>query len=186
MKLAAIAILAGLGAAAFGLQERERPVTNEERTRFLFHAIYEGLIEDGAQLASVKAILDKRNEWFIARCPVCDSVFAAFQAYFMYSENHGWKTDRADGLPDWFGRGWSKETVADLKHPEVKRRHAALKGIVEKYVARRFETVKMTDARRDRMQESLKIGMKEGLGFLKDSGGEDLFPSSCPSCEGAN
>src|SRR5687767_13620780 len=93
MKLIATGIVIA-AAAAFGLQERERPVTNEERTRFLFHAIYEGLIEDGAQPGSVKAILDKRNEWFIPRCPICDSVFTAFQAYFMYSENHGWKTGR--------------------------------------------------------------------------------------------
>ena len=185
MKLAAIGVVAA-AAGAFALQDKERPITDHERTRFLFFAVYEGLIEDGAPKASVKSILDKREEWFVGQCPLCDSVFSAFNAYFVYTENHGWKAERRDGLPDWYGSGWSQETVEELKRSELKRRHAAFQAIVEKYVARRFETVRMTAARRDRMHESLKIGMKEGLTRLKESGSEDLFPASCPSCEGAN
>ena len=185
MKFLAIgAVLAAAG--ALGLQEAERPITNHERTRFLFHAIFEGLVEDGAPQATVKAIIEKRNEWFIPKCPICDAVLAAFNAYAVYGEHHGWKSPRKDGLPDWFGNGWTRETVADLGNADVKKRHAVFQALVEKYVDRRFETVKMTPARKDRMQEALKIGMKEGLSRLKESGNEELFPSSCPSCEGAN
>jgi uncharacterized C2H2 Zn-finger protein len=186
MKITIAVLLIGSGAAAFALQEREGPVPDGERTRFLFHAIYEGLIEDGAQPAAVKAILDKRDEWFVPKCPICDSVFSAFRAYFVYSDNHGWKTGRDDGMPDWYGRGWSVETLANLKHAEIKRRHGAFQALVEKYVDRRFETVRMTAERKDRMKEALKIGMKQGLESLKATGSEDHFPASCPSCEGAN
>jgi hypothetical protein len=185
VKLLAIGVVIA-AAGAYGLQEQERPVTDHERTRFLFHAMFEGLVEDGAQQAVVKAIVDNRNEWFIPKCPLCVSVLAGFHAYATYGEHNGWKSPRKDGLPDWFGGGWTRETVAELHHADLKRRHAALQALVEKYVARRFETVKMTGARKDRMRESLKIGMNEGLSRLKESGSEDLFPSSCPSCEGAN
>jgi hypothetical protein len=181
----ALLALAG-GFASFALQEREKPVTDAERTRFLFSAIYEGLIEDGAVESAVKPIVDRRDEWFVPKCPICDPVYSAFRAYLGFIRDHGWKSERTDGLPDWFGSGLSKETVKDLADPEVKTRHAAFQALVDKYVKRRFASVVMSAERKDRMQESLKIGMKEGIVNLKQSDRADLFPSSCPSCEGAN
>jgi phosphoglycolate phosphatase-like HAD superfamily hydrolase len=113
-------------------------------------------------------------------------VGAAFRAYAVYAQDHGWKTDRQDGLPPWFGPGLSKEIQEGLAHADVKKRHAALQSLVEKYVTRRFDNLRMSDERRIRMKESLKEGMGLGLKRLKESGGEAMFPSSCPSCEGAN
>jgi len=187
MKILAAAAIGFLGfAGTFWMQDRERPVTSGERTRFLFHGVYEGLIEDGAQAEVVERVLAKRTEWFVGKCPICDSVVSAFQAYLDLCKRHGWKTDRKDGLPMWFGGGLPKETVEALKSDDVKRCHGALQSLVGKYVGRRFETLQMTAGRKDRMQEALKIGMKEGLNRMKESGSEELFPTSCPSCEGAN
>jgi len=44
----------------------------------------------------------------------------------------------------------------------------------------------MTEQESDRMRVALKIGMEEGLEAMKRTRSEERFPSSCPSCEGAN
>lgn len=187
MKIAAIAALAGLGVASFlGKQEDVGPVSYADRARFLFHGVFEGLVEDGAQVELVEGILARKDEWFVPKCPICLSVHAAFRAYASYGRDNGWKSPRKDGLPPWFGAGLPKETMDALLSKEVETRHKAFEALVSKYVKARFEKVKMSDDARDRMQESLKIGMKEGLTNLKSSGDEKLFPVSCPSCEGAN
>ena len=187
MKIAAIAVLAGLGVAGFlRPQEGAGPVSDTDRTRFLFHGVFEGLVDDGAQVDVVARILEKKNEWFVPKCPLCISVHAAFQAYASYGRDNGWKSPRKDGLPPWFGTGFPKETLAALQGDDVKVRHQALEKLVHRYVNQRFGRIQMTQEERARMRESIKEGMGEGLKMLKQAGSEELFPASCPSCEGAN
>jgi hypothetical protein len=187
MKLIAIVVAGSLGlAGALWPQEPPRRVSDNGRARFLFHGIFEGLVEDGVQAEIVERVLARRDEWFVPKCPICNAVHAAFQAYASYARDHGWRSPRTDGLPPWFGLGLPADTVEALKSGVVKLRHGALEKLVQRYIAQRFSRLKMTDAEAESMRIALKLGMKEGLGFLKDSGGEELFPSSCPSCEGAN
>lgn len=187
MKIIAAASFAVLGlAGTFRLQEGGSPVSSSERTRFLFHGVFEGLVEDGAQAELVDRILDKKDEWFVPKCPICVSVHAAFRAYSSYARDNGWKSPRKDGLPPFFGDGFPKETVEALKSDDTKTRHQAFEKLVHKYVGQRFARLKMTQEERDRMQEALKIGMKEGTEAMKRTKTEELFPASCPSCEGAN
>jgi len=113
-------------------------------------------------------------------------VHAAFRAYSSYARDNGWKSPRKDGLPPWFGDGLPKETVEALKSDDIKTRHGALEKLVDKYVTQRFARLKMTEQESDRMRVALKIGMKEGLEAMKRTRSEERFPSSCPSCEGAN
>jgi hypothetical protein len=187
MKIAAIAVLAGLGVAAFlRPQEGGGPVSDHDRTRFLFHGVFEGLVEDGAQAEVVDRILARKDDWFVPKCPICVSVHAAFRAYSSYARDNGWRSPRKDGLPPFFGNGFPKETLEALKSDDTKTRHQAFEKLVHKYVGQRFARLKMTQEERDRMQEALKIGMKEGTEAMKRTKTEELFPASCPSCEGAN
>jgi hypothetical protein len=177
MKLIAIGI-AIAAAGAFALQERETaPV---DRTRFLFAAVIEGLTEDGFEPQLAGEIGDKARSWFIKSCPICDSVLMAFKAYKASCD--GW---RMKSEP-WNGSRVPKDTMERLRHTDTVTRHKAFEGLISKYVDARFERMKMTPEARDRMRESIKEGMGEGLKMLKSSGSEELFPASCPSCEGAN
>jgi hypothetical protein len=187
VKIIAAASLAILGlAGTFWMQEKGSPVSSSERTRFLFHGILEGLMEDGVQAEVVDRILDRKDDWFVPKCPICNSVHAAFRAYSSYARDNGWRSERKDGLPPWFGLGLPKETVEALKSDDIKTRHGALEKLVEKYISQRFARLKMTGPEIDRMREALKFGMEEGLTSLKRSKREEMFPVSCPSCEGAN
>ena len=187
MKTALVLALAGLGAAgAFWRQEEGSPVSDDDRTKFLFHGVFEGLVDDGAQVEAVEQILAHKDEWFIPKCPICFAVHAGLRAYASYGRDNGWKSPRKDGLPPWFGYGWRAETLDALKSEDIKTRHKAFEGLVSKYVEARFERVKMTGETRNRMRESIKIGMKEGLEMLNSQNLKDSFPASCPSCEGAN
>src|SRR5262245_25588013 len=168
MKLAAIVAVAGLGAAgALWRQEPVSPVPDAERTRFLFHGVLEGLIEDGAQAEIVERILAERDSWFVPKCPICGSVHAAFRAYASYARDNGWKSPRKDGLPPWFGAGFPKETVEALKSEDVKTRHGAFEKLVQRYVERRYARLKMTREEAAKMRDALKLGMKEGLEAMK-------------------
>lgn len=187
MKIIAVCLLAVAGiAGTLWTQEKGGPVSSNERTRFLFHGVLEGLMEDGVQAEVVDRILDRRDDWFVPKCPICISVHAAFRAYSSYARDNGWKSLRKDGLPPWFGSGLPKETVDALKSDDIKTRHGALEKLVEKYVAQRFARLKMTQEETSRMREALATGMKEGQDAMKRTKSEERFPSSCPSCEGAN
>ena len=187
MKIAAMVALAGLGAAgALWRQEPVSPVPDAERTRFLFHGVFEGLVEDGAQAEVVERILAQRDAWFVPKCPICYSVHAAFRAYASYARDNGWRSPRKDGLPPWFGVGFPKETVEALKSEDVKTRHGAFEKLIHRYVDKRFARVRMTRDEIDKMRDALKIGMNEGLEAMKRTKSEEQFPASCPSCEGAN
>ena len=187
MKIAIALAVAGLGTVgALWRQDPLSPVPDEERTRFLFHGVFEGLVEDGAPAEIVERILAHRDAWFVPKCPICHSVHAALRAFASYARDNGWKSPRKDGLPPWFGVGFPKETVEALKSEDTKTRHGAFEKLVHRYVERRFARVRMSREDIDKMRDALKLGMKEGLEMLKSSGREELFPASCPSCEGAN
>ncbi|HEU4339216.1 MAG TPA: hypothetical protein VFS19_04040 [Planctomycetota bacterium] len=179
MKIAVVLAAVVTGAAGFAaIQERETvPV---DRTRFLFAAVVEGLAEDGFDPKLAGEIGDNARLWFIKSCPICESVLLAFKAYKASCD--GW---RMKSEP-WNGSRVPKETMEQLRHADTATRHKAFEGLVSKYVEARFERVKMTEETRIRMRESIKIGMGEGLKMLKQSGSAELFPASCPSCEGAN
>jgi len=187
MKTALVLALAGLGAAgAFWRQEAAGPVPADDRTKFLFHGVFEGLVEDGAQVEAVEKILAHKDEWFVPKCPICYAVHAGFRAYASYGRDNGWRSPRKDGLPPWFGAGWPAETIDALKSEDIKTRHGALERLVNRYVDRRFARTKMTEKEVESMRISLKIGMKEGFVAMERTNSKERFPASCPSCEGAN
>jgi len=135
------------------------------------------------QKETVQRVLDPDTVWFITNCPICDSVRFAFQVYQASWSVQSWV--RGD-LPPGHGDGLSKDDAARFASKDVVTRHEALKALIDRYVQRRFARVDMNEKEKDRLRESIKIGMKEGLEQLKAQDRQADFPSSCPSCEGAN
>jgi uncharacterized membrane protein len=178
MKIALGVIVLGIGAAGVAALQESGPAS-VDRTRFLFSAVIEGLAEDGFDPAMAGVIAENPKKWFVPECPVCESVLLAFGAYTASCDR--W---RLKGDP-WAGSRVPKATMDALRNADVTVRHKAFEGIIRAYVHRRFDRFKMTEDARDRIEESLKTGMKQGLEYLKKYG-EEKFPASCPSCEGAN
>ncbi len=173
----AIAVVAG-AAGIVALQDRD--VAPVDRTRFLFAAVIEGLARDGFDPKLAGAIAENPKKWFIPSCPVCEPVLLAFHGYKASCENWRMKSE------PWSGSRLPKTTLEALRSADTATRHKALEGLISAYVEERFTRTRMSEEAKDKLRESLKIGMKEGLEQLKAQDLEDAFPASCPSCEGAN
>ena len=181
--LSMMALLAGSASGFAPAQEKANRPPGGDRFRFLYLAVFEGLIEDGVQKETVQRVLDPDTRWFIINCPICTPVHFAFDVYRSSLSVQSWTTGE---LPPGHGPGLSKDEAARFASTDVVTRHGALKTLIDRYVERRFARVNMTDKEKDRLRESIKIGMKEGLEQLKGQDRQADFPSSCPSCEGAN
>lgn len=185
-KIMTLALLAGgaLAGAAFpAAQDGQSRTPGGDRFRFLYLAVFEGLVEDGIQKETVAQVVDPDKAWFITNCPICNPVRFAFEVYHASLSLQSWVSG---DLPPGHGPGLSKEEAVKFASQDVVTRHNALKALVGRFVERRFTRSQMTEEEKNRLREAIKIGMKEGLAQLKAQERESKFPASCPSCEGAN
>ena len=138
---------------------------------FLQKAVLEGLKEDGADPAFIKDRISGRPELFVIKCPICEPVKQSFAKY-------------ASGpAPDKAGKGLPKDIVDDLKNPTRTVQLKALERLVDQYVSRHYERLKMSDQQRKDLQAKLEVLKKEGMRMV-DLGDQKGF-DFCPSCNGA-
>jgi hypothetical protein len=147
------------------------PVSDEDRSRFLFMALLETLWEEGPEPELFKPLLDKPRDHFVPKCPLCTPVAHAIR---IYVEN-----------PDVpvYGARWNafpRELAEGLKSPDRTKRVKALEDLVARSVARRFDRSSMTAAGREEMRKYLEVGKQDGMALL-----EPGFGTRCPSCSGA-
>ncbi len=186
-------VACGVGAA---LPARAKePVTAQRRARFLCMGVLEGLLEDNVPDDVVASVLEKADKDgyrnFVYGCPVCAPVIEAFRCYAMRVEPGGWyyqnKGDPYAANPG--GTVLPADLLAGLRAGKREERLAAMEGLVARYVQRRFEMQRFSAEERNAMQEAMKLGRKEGMGFLKSSDGREKDRTgmgTCPSCDGAN
>jgi hypothetical protein len=145
------------------------PVSDEDRSRFLFLAVLDGLWEDGPEPAILKPLLDKPRDHFVPKCPLCTPVAHAVRVYVESSD-----------VPVYGARGKSfpGELAGGLRSPDRAKRVKALEEMVARYTARRFD--RMTPGERSEMKKYLETGKRDGMALL-----EPDFGTACPSCSGA-
>lgn len=78
------------------------------------------------------------------------------------------------------GPGLPAALEAQLRAADLPTRKKGLMALVDRYVERRFERVKMTDEQKGRLHRAILEGRKRGAGHLNPKAGD-----FCPSCEGA-
>jgi hypothetical protein len=154
-----------------GCATAPRPVSDADRSRFLFMAVLEGLWEDGADPSLLQPLLQKPREHFVPKCPLCTPVAHAFQVYAQSTDVPVFEA-RGDSFP--------RELAEGLRNAERGERLKALESLVARYVARRFERSNLSAETRHEMRLQLEAGKKDGMAQL----GPD-FGTSCPSCSGA-
>jgi hypothetical protein len=190
--IAAAGMAVALGAAAAALpasSEGGSPELGLESNRFLFFATLEGLCEDGLSDAAVKAVLEKDEKGhyrnFVYACPVCSPVVEGFRAYAM--RNQFYYSRKGDPLAPWYDESNPSPLAnleARLTGTDATARGKALHDLVERYVQRRMDRLRLRDDERAAWRQLLQIGRKKGMGFLGQS--EGFQHKSCPSCDGAS
>jgi hypothetical protein len=150
---------------------RSHEVSNEFCSRFLFLAVFEGLWEDGADSRVIQALLKNPGDHFVAKCPICTPVSHAFLVYAKSEDVLGYASR---------GNGWPKAIQDELISPDRAIRLKALEKLVDRYVARRLESVRMSDEDKKSLESRLIMSKKLGMTY-KDKG----FGDFCPSCNGA-
>lgn len=153
--------------------------------RFLFFAAFEGACEDGLSEEAVEAILEKDGEGrlrnFVHGCPVCHPVADGLRAYGMRARFClDSKGEPLAGPPS----AASVKAMERLASSDAHDRGAALKGLVEGWVKRRMDRLRLTEKERAAWNHSMEVGMKKGTGMLPSS--EGFAHKACPSCDGAS
>src|SRR2546428_204151 len=143
MKTLMIALIGVLVAAPAAVPQAElpKPIGMGDMHRFLFFAVFEGLWEDGANVALIKQV--RLNPWdlFIGKCPICNAVGQGFDVYSAAPRPLG---EHVEGK----GTGLPIEIASDLRSFQRDSRLRGLDHLVDRYVKRRFERIRMTDGER--------------------------------------
>jgi hypothetical protein len=183
--------------------------------QLVFFAVLEGLYADGVQPEVVSAVLkgppgselappapgappDPEAWWrhelqttlFVPACPLCTPALVAFETYAARGPLHVKAWD-ANGRPlDTFGPGLPDDVVARLQSPERAERLAALQALVSRWIARRLDFARATDAEREELHRWMEDGRKRGmdqLGALRrslDAAAAASWPR-CATCDGS-
>jgi hypothetical protein len=149
----------------------DRKFDNVDRTRFLVVAVFEGLLEDGADVALLAPLLKDPDKYFVVKCPVCWPVIDGMKTYIKLRENMSYPSE---------GSGFPEDLKAGLKSPDRAARLKAIEALVDRYVSRRFETTVMTAGEKEQIKSLLIMAKKYGTTIKPES-----FGSFCPSCNGA-
>jgi len=129
-----------------------------------------------ADRALVKERIVDGKSLFVQKCPVCEPVRQGFLEY----GNAPAKETPATPAE---GKGLPKDIVDDLKSPTRLTQLKALERLVDRYVSRHYERLKMSAEERQAMHSALEDGKKQGMEmkqYQKD------FGDFCPSCNGAS
>ena len=157
--------------------------------RTIFHAVLEGLYEDGVPTALVDVMLEKDPEsglpmHLVYSCPICDP---ALDALAVYRARVSWHYKKPRN--DTFGTGLPADAAADFRSGDRKRQFAAMQTCVERWIGNRLALMRLTEAERDRWQEALVVRRKKGVANMKElqrSSGAYADQGACPVCDGAN
>lgn len=124
--------------------------------RFIFYSILEGLYEDGVSTEDVNQILMRRKGehhfHFIYACPVCTAAVWAFEAYSLRPE----KLHCVKAGDSTFGWGLTKKIRDDLHSDDVKKRLSAINTLIDRWIERRIDVLRLTEKERMDLLEDLK------------------------------
>ncbi len=171
-------------------------------SQFIFHAVLEGLYEDGVSNAVIDSIIPAKgpdgqsgfSSSFVYACPLCHPTFEAMRLYRTRDEFMGQKNPVGVRGVDSFGKGLPKPLEDRLLSADEKIRRPALQELVQRHVSRRIERMRLTEAERDELARGIEEGRKYGEKSLKNSNEEAAKRGikvqsatwmNCAVCEGS-
>ena len=167
----------------------------DQTQKFIFYAVLEGCYEDGLNTNDIAQVLMTTEKGaymhFVYSCPVCTPTIHALEAYRS-------RPNRFNGLKtsaNTFGVGLDYETHRQLNSAKVEERMVALNTLVQRWIARRITSLRLTVAERTKLQKDLEAKRKQGTRalerFKKDAGFSFyvtpafLRLNECAVCNGA-
>lgn len=143
------------------------PWQDDPVCRMVFHAVLEGLYEDGVPDAVVDAVVprdpkpgaDLVKRSFVAQCPLCHPVYEAFAVYQKRPAFAG--STRAT-----FGKGLTADEVKALTADDSRTRLQALAPLVQRWVGRRLEAMRLTAEEKADWTAKLKDRSGQGRAIL--------------------
>lgn len=154
----------------------------------IFHAVLEGLYDDGVSNAALDLILRKEKNGmyshFVRACPTCAYVVEAMRHYRARPPFVSFKPKR-----DTWGAGLSKDLCERLAHSELKVRLDAVHTLVSRWIDTRMDRLRLNKSERAAWTLELRRRAKKGmsmLGMEQEREQAELWGDlACPSCEGA-
>jgi hypothetical protein len=162
--------------------------------RMVFFAVLEGLYEDGVPTEVVDLVVprgetgdDAVKHCFVIRCPLCNPVYEAFRLY-QVRKPFASDPERADTFRR---KPVAPETVPSLRSSDVYTRIRAMGGLVQPWIERRLESMRLTEAERVDWRGKLLARAKQGDGIFaefKHAGGNVyaekwFFYDGCQACK---
>lgn len=189
MQHSAIAVLV-LGAcmALPALQDPARPLQRVDFGQEIFHAVLEGLYEDGVSNPTVDLVLTEDADGgfthFVRGCPICIYVVEAMRHYRARPDFVSFK-----GKGNTWGEGLPAATRARLRSEDLGTRLEVLHGLVQRWMDRRMDRLRLDATERTRWSDHMEERSKKGMAMLaleRQAGRMAEWGNSrCPSCEGA-
>jgi len=154
---------------------RENPTYPSKFTferKLIFYAVLEGLFEDGVAGEALELILpdarsmtledapEKTN--FVYACPICMPTFDALRLYPARLPFYAQKATKYNT----YGPGLSEEIMKELRGTPFQRRDA-IEALINKWIQRRLDNLKITDCERDQIEKNLSAMRKKGEEMLK-------------------
>lgn len=154
----------------------------------IFHAVLEGLYDDGVSNEAVDLILQKQESGtythFIRGCPTCNYVLEALRHYRARPDFVSFK-----GAYNTWGTGLDKGLRDRLESEHMKVRIDVVHTLVTRWIDNRMDRLRLNKRERAAWNLDMKRRAKEGMGLLsnkQDVEQAELWSDlSCPSCEGA-
>jgi hypothetical protein len=137
--------------------------------RLVFHAVLEGLYEDGVSDDVVNNIIPKDKEGrekmkrsFVLDCPLCQPAFEAFCVYQS-------RPKFSDGsLKSTFGKGFDEKIQQGLMSDSTSTRLIALRTPIREWVERRLKSMKLEEPQRERWWKEINDRSNSGTATLRD------------------
>jgi len=154
--------------------------SHDQLNRFMFFAVLEGLMEDGAPDPVIKYLLAKDKEGhyvnFVYGCKLCTPTIEAMRAFLMRRNFYFSRK----GEPNFSQPRFSKDLEKQLMSKLSTERFRALSHLIDRYVRARFTRLRLTDAER--------LPWRHAIGTATGEAGKLPKPASmneCPTCEGS-
>lgn len=153
----------------------------DDAHRFIFYAVLEGCYEDGLSTADVSQILLRRSNeayfHFIYSCPICTPTIDALETYRSRpAEFYSLKSEAST-----FGEGLTPDLTKQLYSKVPENRLAAINTLLQRWIARRFSQLALSDTERAQLHQAIEEKRKKGAQALKSFKADGSVATQAPA-----